>query len=102
MSVEAFEMRVLVERKLNEFEDILKKTFPELNKDSDIDMKKYVENRLKDSGCYDVPCNEVYSPAEWNSLLRLAQKDKVTAVYNALVIGFVNGVEWERKNKDST
>lgn len=97
----ALEARMIVERKLNEFEDMLKRTFPELNKDSGIDIKKYVEKRLKDSECYDVPCNEVYSTEEWLSLERLAQKNNFAAIRNALVIGFVNGVERERKSKDS-
>lgn len=101
MSVEAFEMRVLVERKLNEFQDMLKMAFPELNKDSDIDMKKYVDKKMKDSECYNVSLNEIYSVAEQNSLLQLAKRDEIAAVFYALVIGFTNGVEWERKNKVS-
>lgn len=96
-SVDVLEMKIEVERKLNEFEDMLKRALPELNKDSDIDMKKYVEKRLRDSGCYDIPCNEVYSLEQWKSLLHLVRKDKVSAVYYAIIIGFMNGVEWERK-----
>lgn len=101
MSVEAFEMRVLVERKLNEFQDMLKMALPELNKDSDIDMKTYADKKMKDSGCYNIPLNEVYSVAEWNFLSQLAKRDEVAAVFNALVIGFANGVKWENKNKAS-
>lgn len=97
-SVDALEMKIEVERKLNEFEDMLKMAFPDLNKSTDENIKEYTDGKIKAVNCQDIPCGEVYKSDEWKMFYELAKKDSGSAIYHALIVGFMNGVAWERKN----
>lgn len=95
-----FEMRMEVKQKLDEFENMLKMAFPDLNKSSDMNIKEYTDKKIKSANCQDVPSGEVYNSDEWKMFYELAKKDSGSAVYNALIVGFMNGVEWERKKSE--
>lgn len=99
-SASDFEMRMEVKEKLNKFEDMLKMAFPDLNKSTDMNIKEYTDRKIKSVNCEDAPSGKVYNSDEWKMFYKLAKKDIGSAVYHALIVGFMNGVEWERKKTE--
>lgn len=86
-----------MERKLNEFENMLKKALPHLSKCPNEKISDYTDKKVKSVQCEDVPSELVFPLCEWNMLYELSKKSGSSAAYHALIIGFMNGVEWERK-----
>lgn len=99
-SMDALEMKIEVMEKLNEFENMLKMAFPDLNKSTDKNIKEYTDRKIKAVNCEDVPSGEVYNTEEWKMFYELDKKDRGSAIYHALIVGFMNGVEWERKKTE--
>lgn len=97
-STNDFEMRMEVKKKLDEFENMLKMEFPDLNKCADKNIKEYTDRKIKAVNCQDIPAGEVYNPEEWKMFYELAKKDRGSAIYHALIVGFMNGVEWKKNN----
>lgn len=99
-SASDFEIRMEVKEKLNEIENMLKIAFPDINKSTDKNIKEYTDRKIKAVNCQDVPSGEVYNTEEWKMFYNLAKKDSGSAVYNALIVGFMNGVAWEREKSE--
>lgn len=98
VSMDALETKIIVEEKMNKFEEMLRMAFPDLNKCFGKDIKEYTDKKIKDTECEDVSIEEAFSSDEWKMVNDFAKDDIMGAIYYALVIGFMNGVEWERKN----
>lgn len=99
-STDALEIKIEVERKLNDFEDMLKKAFPDLNKCPNEKISDYTDKKIKSAQCEDVPGESVFPIREWNMLYELSKKSGSLAVYHALIVGFMNGVAWEREKSE--
>lgn len=99
-STDALEMKIEVMEKLNEFEDMIKRAFPDLNKSADKNIKEYTDRRIKAVDCQDVPSNKLCNADEWKMLYGLDKKDRGAAIYHALIVGFMNGVKWEREKTE--
>lgn len=98
-STDTLEMKIEVEKKLNEFEEMLKMAFPKLYECPDKSVKEYAEKKIDEIGCKDTPCSDMYDYEEFKMLTDLSKNDRITAVFHALAIGFASGVKWERKCK---
>lgn len=96
-NMDVFETRIIVEKKMNEFEKMLKIAFPNLNKCFGEDIKEYFDKKIKDAGCKDVPTGEAFSSDEWKMVNDFAKDDIIGAIYYAFIIGFVNGLNQKSK-----
>lgn len=92
----ALEIKIEVEKKLNEFEEMLKMAFPKLYECSDKSVKEYAEKKIDEIGCKDTPCCDMYGYDEIKMLSDFSKTDRYMAIFYALAIGFANGVKWER------
>lgn len=99
-SADVLEMKVEINKMLNEFENMLKMAFPDLDRSTDKNIREYTDRKIKAVNCQGVPLGEVYNSDEWKMFYELAKKDSGSAIYHALIVGFMNGVAWERKNND--
>lgn len=99
-STDALEIKVEINKRLNDFENILKMAFPDLNKSTDKNIKEYTDRKIKAVNRQDVPFGKVYNSDEWKMFYKLAKKDSGSAIYHALIVGFMNGVSWEREKSE--
>lgn len=60
------------------------------------ELEKYAIGRIAEVGCANLPVAEMYTNEQWEMISNLARQDSIAAVFNALVIGFANGVEYGR------
>lgn len=98
-SLDAFEIRMELKGSMDRIEEMLKEALPEfvVTRDS---IAEYSKNKLEKVGCSELASSEVRTKEEWDMIREFAKKDRISAMFHALLIGFSNGVEWERKKSE--
>lgn len=64
----------------------------------EINAVEYAKRILKDNGYEDVPSSEIYEKNQLEELLGFSKEDRA-GWFAAIVVGFINGAEWERINR---
>lgn len=93
---DTLEYRLSTEAKLKEIKEMLQIAIPETNKIGN--AWKYASKIAKDKGYEDMPVSEIYNKEQLRALSDATKDDRTGAVFAAIVVGFINGAEWE-KNK---
>lgn len=62
---------------------------------------EYVEKKLDEIGCKDLPVNEMYSKEDWEVAQKSRKEEKILDTMYIMAIGFANGVKYERENHNS-
>lgn len=65
-----------------------------MEKENALDL--YVLKRAQDAGCSGIPISDMYTKEEWDMIGDVANKNCAIAIFYALVIGFANGIEYEK------
>ena len=98
---ELYEMGDAIFERIKRLEDIVDNAGLCMKDYSKENVEEYRNLRLEQSGCEDVPISEMYSQEELRMLASYAKDHNFEAVFDALAIGFSNGVKWERKKLKS-
>lgn len=96
---DALEYRLSTEAKLKEIKEMIQIAIPETNKIGK--PWEYASRIAKDKGRGDIPLSEIYNKEQLSALSDAAKDDRTGAVFAAIVVGFINGAEWEKKKQEN-
>lgn len=96
MFSDMLELKILINKRFDKIEEMI------FLSDQKEQMKKdeiihYVEEKATKSGCSGIPVSEIFEQKEFRSLCELAKEERIKAIYNAILIGFTNGIEYAKK-----
>lgn len=96
MFSDVLELKILINKRFDKIEEMILLAPKEQIKKEEI--IHYVEEKATKSGCSGIAVSEIFEQKEFRSLCELAKEERIKAIYNAILIGFTNGIEYAKKN----